>query len=552
MPAINKLFENNNLILLQEHWLFQFQLNLLGEICEDICYEGKAVDLYNNIQPAQVPRGYGGTAILWKKEINHLIKVIQDGNERLQCVEFLDNNYKPLLIISAYLPTKGCHDLEEFKENVDQLFEICQKYCLTHDILIGGDINEDISKNKSDNRAKYIQQLIQDCHLQVCSAGNTYVNPKGQECSEIDYFLYNINTDRKFSDKIILDKLEPNTSDHYPISITCNANLEYRNTSTKAKNKIKINWDRIDKSKYQELVEISLANQYVSDNIDNLTSKRNVEEKLTKVSEVLKNSALECIPRKKRKKKFGKLQIWNKNISDVYKEMKKASFKWYEEGKPNNDHPLFIDKKKCKQQFRKTYRIELAIKEINFKDKIMQTRTKDSKTFHMLINKQRRSLRGCIQDLHIDNETMSGEENILQGFKNHFAKLAVPSYDENYNYQYSTSIEQETHNIIELVKNVDILKPTKEELNKALSSIKKGKAADIFDLTVEHFIYGGDALLDYTHSIILAIFESGIVPDMIKEGLLSPVFKKRDPYLTSKITVGSQFFQYLRKLLSQY
>jgi hypothetical protein len=70
-----------------------------------------------------------------------------------------------------------------------------------------------------------------------------YINLKGQECSEIDCFLYNRNTDRKFSDKIIQDKLEPNTSDHYPISITCNANLEYRNTSTKTKNKIKINWD---------------------------------------------------------------------------------------------------------------------------------------------------------------------------------------------------------------------------------------------------------------------------------------------------------------------
>ena len=167
----------------------------------------------------------------------------------------------------THLPTKGCHDLEEFKENVDQLFEICQKYCLTHDILIGGDNNEDISRNKSDNRAKYIQQLIQDCHLQVCSAGNTYVNPKCQECSEINYFLYNKYTDRKFSDKIILDKLEPNTSDQYPISITCNANLEYRSTSTKTKHKLKINWDRIDKSKYQELVEVSLANQDVSDNI---------------------------------------------------------------------------------------------------------------------------------------------------------------------------------------------------------------------------------------------------------------------------------------------
>ena len=122
------------------------------------------------------------------------------------------------------------------------------------------------------------------------------------------------------------------------------------------------------------------------------------------------------------------------------------------------------------------YRIELAIQEINFKSKVMHTRTKNSKNFHMLINKQRRSLRGCIQDLHIDNKAMSGEENILQGFKNHFANLAVPSYDQSYNYQYSTNIELETDNIIELVKSVDILKPTIEELNKALSSIKKRKS----------------------------------------------------------------------------
>jgi hypothetical protein len=30
--------------------------------------------------------------------------------------------------------------------------------------------------------------------------------------------------------------------------------------------------------------------------------------------------------------------------------MKKASFKWYEEGKPDNNYRL-LDKKKCKQQF---------------------------------------------------------------------------------------------------------------------------------------------------------------------------------------------------------
>jgi hypothetical protein len=31
-PAINKLFKTYYIILLQEHWLFEFQLHLLGEI----------------------------------------------------------------------------------------------------------------------------------------------------------------------------------------------------------------------------------------------------------------------------------------------------------------------------------------------------------------------------------------------------------------------------------------------------------------------------------------------------------------------------------------
>jgi len=75
----------------------------------------------------------------------------------------------------------------------------------------------------------------------------------------------------------------------------------------------------------------------------------------------------------------------------------------------------------------------------------------------------------------------------------------------------------------------------------------------MFDLTVEHFIYGEDALLNYTHSIILAIFESEIVPDMIKEGLLSPVFKNMGSILDIKnyrgITVLPVFEKIVESIL---
>ena len=92
--------EKNDIILIQEHWWFQFQIHLIKELGTNLNFEGKAVDKYNHIHPTQVPRKYGGVAVIWKKETDHLVKATDDGGERIQCVEFLDNMSKPLLIVS--------------------------------------------------------------------------------------------------------------------------------------------------------------------------------------------------------------------------------------------------------------------------------------------------------------------------------------------------------------------------------------------------------------------------------------------------------------------
>jgi exonuclease III len=91
-------------------------------------------------------RGYGGVAILWSKCIDPLVKVFKEGNSRIQCIELKTNI--PILCISTYLPTKVENDrYEEYSECIDQIFEIIQKYQNSHEIVIGGDFNEDISKN---------------------------------------------------------------------------------------------------------------------------------------------------------------------------------------------------------------------------------------------------------------------------------------------------------------------------------------------------------------------------------------------------------------------
>jgi hypothetical protein len=110
--------------MIQEHWLFNCQIQLLNEIHENLNGIGKSVDDNDPLQPIQMPRGYGGTGILWKKELDHLINVIDIGNERIQCVEFMGSSRKRV-IVSVYMPCKGPHNhVLEFQECVDMLYEI--------------------------------------------------------------------------------------------------------------------------------------------------------------------------------------------------------------------------------------------------------------------------------------------------------------------------------------------------------------------------------------------------------------------------------------------
>jgi exonuclease III len=60
------------------------------------------------------PREYGGVAIIWRENIDHLIKILPDGTERIQCVEINSNNDTKFVVASVYLPSKGSHDSNKY------------------------------------------------------------------------------------------------------------------------------------------------------------------------------------------------------------------------------------------------------------------------------------------------------------------------------------------------------------------------------------------------------------------------------------------------------
>ena len=76
------------------------------------------------------------------------------------------NVCEPLLLISIYRPCKGITDnYTEFKDTLDQISVILLQYALTHQIIIGGDLNEDIALTANDARAQYFREFIEEHEL---------------------------------------------------------------------------------------------------------------------------------------------------------------------------------------------------------------------------------------------------------------------------------------------------------------------------------------------------------------------------------------------------
>ena len=140
-------------LLIQEHWLYTCQLHRLKKLHDSYIGVCKAVNSFHPISPVQMPRGYGGVVVLWRKGIDHIINDLPDGGERIQYVELKAD--RPLLILSVYLPCKGstyAYNYLEFTDCIDQLNEIMVKYRSTHDILLGGDFNKISSANITRSR----------------------------------------------------------------------------------------------------------------------------------------------------------------------------------------------------------------------------------------------------------------------------------------------------------------------------------------------------------------------------------------------------------------
>ena len=105
IPYLKHLFNSgSSIVVLQEHWLWPFELNKLQSVSDGICYHAVSDPRLNDV--SELTRGCGGVAILWKKGLT-VERLSCNDNGRICVIKVQLENEIYLSILGVYLPSDG-------------------------------------------------------------------------------------------------------------------------------------------------------------------------------------------------------------------------------------------------------------------------------------------------------------------------------------------------------------------------------------------------------------------------------------------------------------
>ena len=230
-------------------------------------------------------------------------------------------------------------------------------------------------------------------------------------------------------------------------------------------------------------------------------------------------------------KPLKKSRKWNPQVTAAIRQSRKAWGDWKLAGKPDKDDSPTCHRniKEAKTNLRKSIRKTNA-KDRETKLQAIMDAENNTKSFHTLVRMQRKSNCQQTNSLMVDGVNFESPREICDGWSSHFKTLATPKQSQRWNAIYTSSVNDDLVHI-ESICNLqhNPIKPASlAEIKKALKCLKNNKAADSFGLTSEHFILSSPYIETSLLYIINNIFRQKKVPDILKEGLLTPVYKKGD------------------------
>jgi len=520
-----KDLKDSDILLLQETWLFQceIQAGILKKIYTEYDSYARGVDIDNPIPPTSIPRGYGGIAILWKKELTPIVSKKSNGNNRIICIEI-----KNCYIINVYFPSGNDRtSVEAHLECMDILESIVQSIPIDKHILIAGDWNIDIFKLKyrKDERRKKLIKFMKEYNL-MCLSSNlkpTYTDNRGYT-SHIDLFLTR-NSSTKCSDQFqatLHERVPWNSSTHIPISLKINMSIPLR---PKAKHivvkKMKINWSTLNKQKYDETIQHGMQN---------INPKIDQSAMLTKYNDLLQSAVKSSADTKIVRNIPAIKKPWNKEIAEAVADAKKVFYELKGDRNDSKDTAETEEIIKIKRKaVRSAHRRFFAKSKINLLSELTEASIqKNAKDVSQIIKRINGSSND-VSPLDIDGETIYDLGTCTEKWAQYYEKLSSPDEkNASMNNEYLETIKESVKIIrktFAIVKDPLPRKINRKDITNAIRKLNCGKAPDELGLVSEYLKYS-DVVPDLLQMLVQKVVDEENVNKCLKTSLKNSIPKK--------------------------
>ena len=296
-----------DILAIQEHWLFNFQLSDIEKRFPSHSAFSKAVDENKPLPPTQKPRGYGGVSVFYRTNLDIEVKKLPFGDSRIAAVEVLSS--PPLCICNVYMPSrnsKGEKEGDSYRNCLDQLSEVINTYGKIHAVLVVGDLNASLVTRPGNQQDALLKQFVETNGLSSKQTGeNTFFHPNKHDKAEIDYILYNEHGKELVTSVKVQTSDALNTSDHVPVVSTLSIRTGKLQPAVET-NRCKPKWDKCNKQVYKQSIKTNL--QPFSTFHVQSTSETDILQPLSHLNAVLNQATLDSIPRHRSEIKTRKLR----------------------------------------------------------------------------------------------------------------------------------------------------------------------------------------------------------------------------------------------------
>ena len=520
----------SDIILVQEHWLYDDELHVFDGINADffsVC--SSAMSSQGRLR---LGRPFGGVGFIVKKSLMPVFKCVAK-RERFIIICVGD-----VLIVNVYLPCISTHS--NYEESLCCIMsDICNViqgfgYSAVNNIIIGGDFNfECIATNLGyrtfHSCTRHLNLSPCDNMIDVSSCSNyvpvTYYQLGSGRQSFIDHFWCSASLQSCIAKSYIVDS-GLNMSDHLPLSLDIAVKFNTPSpTPSISSTSRRLRWDKADTVSYYYGTYECLSKICIPDCVQRCMIGCNCEVQSTVdsvyadiVNALLINSD-RCVP--KTKSGFYK-HWWNERLD----ELKQASIGthnlWKMHGRPRSGE-IFMQMKTAKIAYKNAIKASEVEDNMYFSNDLHELlMEKDMVGFWKCWNaKVVKSRPSAVIDGATDGHT------IVQKFASHFQKSCEAGSDSILSAKQDSEIATKLHDYITCANANKFSLLDVETVDRCLRQMSKCKAPGIDNIEVEHLLYAHPLAVVLLCVLFNVMLKHGTVPRIFSSGIIVPVVKDK-------------------------